>query len=178
MPTTPPSPPSPPTPTPPKKRTKINWDSLDRDKFRNRIKELRRGRRATDEQIDAFVAWREEDPDVPDGPKPEGDWFADFGGFIIAGTGSHPSTPLEGGSGRHGEQVYPPQRPTLTDEEREWVEKNPSITSAAIVKQTANNEAELKTLNAKQPRSVEEEKRIKDLMRINITPSSYSFLKK
>lgn len=71
---------------------KINWNSVDKAKFRQRIQEERRASSTTDADVAAFVQWKRSNPDVPDG-----DWYAHFGTFILPGTGPHPDTILSGG---------------------------------------------------------------------------------
>ena len=81
---------------------KINWNSVDKAKFRQRILEERRASKTTDEDVVRFVQWKESNPDVP-----QGNWYAHFGSFILPGTESHPDTILSGNMTPWGQCVYP-----------------------------------------------------------------------
>jgi hypothetical protein len=143
---------------PPKKTTKINWSLVNHEKFNDRILEKSRAKTATSDQVDTFIAWKDENHDVP-----MGDWYADFGGFIIAGKGPKPSTPLADGMAPHGERVFPPKPPELTPEEQQFLEQNPTMNSADVNRIKTKFEVELDVLSHKRSRNAAEEKRFSDL---------------
>ena len=75
---------------------KILWENLPREKWahlRDRAKE----REISIDDLFELAQWKSQDPDVPDG-----DWYKDFGTFIICGHGELPTTVLGKGMSPFG----------------------------------------------------------------------------
>ena len=70
---------------------KIEWERLPREKWahlRRRAKE----RKISEGDLFQLAEWKAQDPEVPDG-----DWYKDFGSFLLCGTGEYPKTVLKKG---------------------------------------------------------------------------------
>ena len=78
---------------------KIQWTDLPlalRDHLFERLAE----RKITVDDLYRLKVWRESDPDTP-----EGDWYKDFGSFIICGSGEFPKTVLAQGMAPFGSPI-------------------------------------------------------------------------
>ena len=78
---------------------KIQWERLSRKKWahlRDRAKE----RKISETNLFELAEWKAQDPDVPDG-----DWYKDFGGFKLCGTGRFPSAFLTAGQPAKGKRL-------------------------------------------------------------------------
>lgn len=78
---------------------KIQWTGLAED-LRKHLFLRARERAISGEDLLALKAWRESEPDAPDGP-----WFKDFGSFKICGEGQFPKTFLLRGQAARGTQL-------------------------------------------------------------------------
>ena len=65
---------------------KIQWTNLPRA-LRDHLFDRLRERQITAEDLYKLKAWRESEPDAPDGL-----WFKDFGSFKVCGEGQYPKT--------------------------------------------------------------------------------------
>lgn len=78
---------------------KIQWTGLPpalRDHLLDRLRE----RKITVEGLYQLKAWRELEPDAPEGP-----WFKDFGSFKVCGEGRFPKTFLLRGQAAKGKRL-------------------------------------------------------------------------
>ena len=78
---------------------RIQWTGLPsalRDHLFDRLRE----RQITAKDLCQLKAWRESDPDAPDGP-----WYKDFGSFKIWGEGTCPKTFLLAGQSAKGQKL-------------------------------------------------------------------------
>lgn len=78
---------------------KIQWTGLPpalRDHLLDRLRE----RKITVEDLYQLKAWRELEPDAPEGP-----WFKDFGSFKVCGEGRFPKTFLLRGQAAKGKRL-------------------------------------------------------------------------
>ena len=77
-------------PTDSSEEAKSQWDSRSRGAWKH-LRERAEQPKITVEQLIQLDAWKQSDPDVPDG-----DWYKGFGGFKICCRGAVPTTILEG----------------------------------------------------------------------------------
>lgn len=78
---------------------RIQWTGLPtalRDHLFDRLRE----RKITADDLYLLKAWRESDPDAPDGL-----WYKDFGSFKICGEGKYPKTFLLAGQSAKGQKL-------------------------------------------------------------------------
>jgi hypothetical protein len=78
---------------------KIQWTDLPatlRDHLFDRVRE----RRIDADDLWQLKAWRESEPDAPDGP-----WFKDFGSFKVCGEGKYPKAFLLRGQAAKGKRL-------------------------------------------------------------------------
>jgi len=78
---------------------KIQWARLPvalRDHLFDRLKE----RKITADDLYQLKAWRESEPEAPDGK-----WYKDFGSFKVCGEGQYPRTFLLSGQAAKGEKL-------------------------------------------------------------------------
>lgn len=66
---------------------KVQWTGLP-PALRDHLFERLRERKITAEDLYQLKAWRESEPEAPDGP-----WYKDFGSFKICGEGEYPNVP-------------------------------------------------------------------------------------
>ena len=78
---------------------KIRWAGLPAV-LRDHLFERLRERRITAEDLYRLKAWRESEPEAPDGP-----WYKDFGSFKICGEGQYPKTFLLRGQAAKGQKL-------------------------------------------------------------------------
>lgn len=78
---------------------KIQWRDLP-PALRDHLFERLRERKISAEDLYRLKAWRESDPDAPEGP-----WYKDFGSFKICGEGRYPKTFLLRGQAAKGTEV-------------------------------------------------------------------------
>src|SRR3990172_4608688 len=78
---------------------KIQWIDLP-PALRDHLFERLRERKITAEDLYELKAWRESEPDAPDGL-----WYKDFGTFKICGEGQYPKTFLLRGQTATGEEL-------------------------------------------------------------------------
>jgi hypothetical protein len=78
---------------------KIQWTDLPRD-LRQRLFDRLQERRITTEDLYQLKAWRESEPDAPDG-----EWYKDFGSFKVCGYGRYPKTFLLKGQAARGKAL-------------------------------------------------------------------------
>jgi len=78
---------------------KIQWSGLP-PALRDHLFERLRERRISAEDLYQLKAWRESEPEAPDGP-----WYKDFGSFKICGEGQLPKTFLLRGQAAKGEEL-------------------------------------------------------------------------
>ena len=78
---------------------KIRWTDLP-DALRDHLFERLAERKISREDLYLLKAWRESDPDAP-----EGAWYKDFGSFKICGDGKYPKTFLLRGQVARGEKL-------------------------------------------------------------------------
>ena len=78
---------------------KIRWSGLPAA-LRNHLFERLREREISAEDLYQLKAWRESDPEAPDGA-----WYKDFGSFKICGEGQFPKTFLLRGQPAKGEKL-------------------------------------------------------------------------
>jgi hypothetical protein len=79
--------------------TKIQWTGLP-PALRDHLFERLRERKITAEDLYRLKAWRESEPEAPNGP-----WYKDFGSFKICGQGQYPKTFLLRGQPAMGEEL-------------------------------------------------------------------------
>jgi hypothetical protein len=92
---------------------RIQWSGLPpalRDHLFDRLCE----RKITAEDLYELKAWRESNPDAPDGP-----WYKDFGSFKICGEGKYPKTSLLAGQAAKGQKLRSLCHPGLVTEQAE-----------------------------------------------------------
>lgn len=78
---------------------RIQWTGLPialRDHLFDRV----RDRKISAEDLFQLKIWRESEPDAP-----EGEWYKDFGSFMICGEGAYPKTFLLRGQAVRGEEL-------------------------------------------------------------------------
>jgi len=68
--------------------------------LRGHLFERLRERKITAEDLYQLKAWRESEPEAPDGP-----WYKDFGSFKLCGEGQYPKTFLLRGQAAKGEKL-------------------------------------------------------------------------
>jgi hypothetical protein len=73
------------------------WDNLP-EGVRQRLIDRMRDRAISTADLNQLRLWIESQPEVPDG-----DWYKDFGSFIICGRGSYPKTFLLPGQPAKGQ---------------------------------------------------------------------------
>lgn len=78
---------------------KIQWTGLP-PALRDHLFERLRDRHLSAEDLYRLKAWRESEPQAPDGP-----WYKDFGSFKICGEGKYPKTFLLLGQPAKGEEL-------------------------------------------------------------------------
>ena len=78
---------------------KIQWTGLPRA-LRDHLFERMRERKITAEDLYRLKAWRESEPDAPEGP-----WYKDFGSFKICGEDQYPKTFLLQGQAAKGKEL-------------------------------------------------------------------------
>jgi len=78
---------------------KIQWSGLP-PALRDHLFERLRERKITAEDLYQLKAWRESEPEAPDGP-----WYKDFGSFKICGQGPQPKTFLLRGQAATGQAL-------------------------------------------------------------------------
>ena len=78
---------------------KIRWSGLPHA-LRDHLFERVRERKISADDLYQLKAWRESNPDAPDGL-----WYKDFGSFKICGSGSVPKTFLLRGQAAKGKAV-------------------------------------------------------------------------
>ena len=78
---------------------KVQWTGLP-PALRDHLFERLRERKITAEDLYQLKAWRESEPEAPDGP-----WYKDFGSFKICGEGQYPKTFLLRGQPAKGEEL-------------------------------------------------------------------------
>ena len=78
---------------------KIQWSGLP-PVLRDHLFERLRERKITAEDLYLLKAWRESEPEAPDGP-----WYKDFGSFKTCGEGQYPKTFLLQGQAAKGEKL-------------------------------------------------------------------------
>ncbi|MDH4326758.1 MAG: hypothetical protein OEW90_21685 [Betaproteobacteria bacterium] len=78
---------------------KIQWSGLP-PALRDHLFERLREREVSAEDLYEVKAWRESEPEAPDGP-----WYKDFGSFKICGEGRFPKTFLLRGQAAKGEKL-------------------------------------------------------------------------
>lgn len=78
---------------------KIQWENLP-EGVRDHLLERLRDRKITGEDLHKLRAWRESEPEAP-----EGEWYKDFGSFKICGEGKFPKTFLLRGQAARGEKL-------------------------------------------------------------------------
>ena len=77
----------------------VKWSELPQD-LRAHLSKRLKDRSITAGDLHKLQFWFESGPDVP-----EGDWYKDFGTFILAGPGPLPLTFLSPGQVPHGEEI-------------------------------------------------------------------------
>lgn len=78
---------------------KIQWSDLP-PALRDHLFERLRERKITAEDLYRLKAWRESNPDAPEGP-----WYKDFGSFKICGHGRFPKTFLLASQAAKGQKL-------------------------------------------------------------------------
>ena len=78
---------------------KIQWSGLP-PALRDHLFERLRERQISAEDLYKLKAWRESEPEAPDGP-----WYKDFGSFKICGDGKYPKTFLLRGQVAKGKSL-------------------------------------------------------------------------
>ena len=78
---------------------KIQWTELP-PALRDHLFERLRERKIAAEDLYKLKAWRESEPEAP-----EGDWYKDFGTFKVCGAGRFPKTFLLQGQPATGERL-------------------------------------------------------------------------
>jgi hypothetical protein len=78
---------------------KIQWTNLP-PALRDHLFERLRERKITAEDLYRLKAWRESEPEAPDGL-----WYKDFGSFKICGEGQYPKTFLLRGQAPKGKDL-------------------------------------------------------------------------
>ena len=78
---------------------RIRWSGLP-PALRDHLFERLRERQITAEDLYKLKAWRESNPDAP-----EGLWYKDFGSFKICGDGQYPKTFLLAGQAAKGQRL-------------------------------------------------------------------------
>lgn len=78
---------------------KIQWTDLP-PALRDHLFERVRERKVHAEDLWRLKAWRESEPDAPEGP-----WFKDFGSFKVCGEGKYPKTFLLRGQAARGKSL-------------------------------------------------------------------------
>lgn len=78
---------------------KIQWANLPKT-LRDHLFDRLRERKISAEDLYQLKAWRESEPEAP-----EGFWYKDFGSFKICGNGQHPKTFLLRGQPAKGEKL-------------------------------------------------------------------------
>lgn len=78
---------------------KIQWTGLP-PALRDHLFERMRERKITAEDLYRLKAWRESEPESPEGP-----WYKDFGSFKICGEDQYPKTFLLRGQAAKGKEL-------------------------------------------------------------------------
>lgn len=78
---------------------KIQWSGLP-DSLRKHLLLRLKERQVTEEDLLKLMAWRESEPEGPDGL-----WFKDFGSFKVCGEGALPKTFLLKGQSAKGQEL-------------------------------------------------------------------------
>ena len=78
---------------------KIQFSDLPRGVWQHLLQRVE-DRRISVRDLLALQAWVRTNPEAPDG-----DWYKDFGTFLLCGAGQYPKTVLEKGMKPYGEEI-------------------------------------------------------------------------